>query len=79
MDSGKSQAFEHLILELANRSIIATIYCPPNSSIPVFLDEFIGWISHLLNKYIDPLILGALQNWLCQIVLPSLSVSKHMD
>ena len=60
MDAGNSQTFEYLILELANRSIIAIIYCPPNSSIPVFLNEFMDWISHLLNKYIDPLILGDL-------------------
>ena len=26
--------------------------------IPTFLDEFNDWISHLLSKYIDPLILG---------------------
>ena len=59
-DAGKSQTFEHLILELANKSIIAIIYCPPNSSISTFLDEFTDWISHLLNKYMDPLILGDL-------------------
>ena len=60
MDAGNSQTFEYLILELANRSIIAIIYCLPNSSIPVFLNEFTDWISHLFNKYIDPLILGNL-------------------
>ena len=60
MDAGNSQTFEYLVLELANRSIIAIIYCSPNSSIPVFLNEFTDWISHLLNKYIDPLILGDL-------------------
>ena len=59
-DAGKSQTFEYLILELANRSIIAIIYCPQNSSISTFLDEFTDWISHLLNKYMDPLILGDL-------------------
>ena len=31
MDAGNSQTFEYLILELANRSIIAIIYHPPNS------------------------------------------------
>ena len=59
-DAGISETFEYLILELANRSIVAIIYCPPNSSISTFLDEFTDWISHLLNKYIDPLILGDL-------------------
>ena len=56
---------------------------PPNSSISTFLDEFTNWISHLLNKYMDPLILGDLnanlhENQICQIVLPSLNVLKHM-
>ena len=60
MDAGNSQTFEYLILELGNRSIIIIIYCPLNSSIPVFLNEFMDWISQLLNKYIDPLILGDL-------------------
>ena len=59
-DAGISQTFEHLIIELANKSIIAIIYCPPNASISTFLDEFMDWISHLLNKYMDPLILGDL-------------------
>ena len=59
-DAGISQTFEHLILELENKSIFAIIYCPPNSSISTFLDEFTDWISHLLNKYVDPLILGDL-------------------
>ena len=59
-DAGTSQTFEHLILELANKSIIPIIYCPLNSSISTFLDEFTDWISHLLNKYEDPLILGDL-------------------
>ena len=58
MDSGMSLTFEYLILELTNRSIIAIIYHPPNSSISAFLDEFTDWISHQLNKCIDPLILG---------------------
>ena len=58
MDYGMSLSFKYLILELASRSIIAIIYCPPNSSMSTFLDEFTDWISHLLNKYIDHLILG---------------------
>ena len=45
-------------MELAGRSIISIIYCPPNSSIPTFLEEFTDWLSHLLNRYMDPLILG---------------------
>ena len=57
-DTGRSLTFEYLILELTNRSIIAMIYCHPNSSAPTFLDEFMDWISYLLSKYIDPLILG---------------------
>ena len=58
VDAGRSLTFEYLILELAGRSIISIIYHPPNSSIPTFLEEFMDWVSHLLNKYMDPLILG---------------------
>ena len=50
--------FEYLILKLAGRSIISIIYHPQNSTVPTFLEEFTDWISHLLNMYIDPLILG---------------------
>ena len=50
--------FEYLILELAGRLIIFNIYCPPNLSIPTFLEEFTDWLSHPLNRYMDPLILG---------------------
>ena len=53
-DAGISETFEYLILQLANKSIVAIIYCLPNSSISTFLDEFADWISHLLNKYINP-------------------------
>ena len=58
VDGGRSLTFEYLILELAGRSIISIIYQPPNSSIPTFLEEFMDWVSHLLTKYMDPLILG---------------------
>ena len=58
VDAGRSLTFEYLILELAGRSIISIMYHPPNSSIPTFLEEFTDWVSHLLNKYMDPLILG---------------------
>ena len=47
-------------LELANNSIIAIIYHPPNTAISTFLEEFADWVSHLLNKYMDTLILGDL-------------------
>ena len=50
--------FEYLILKLAARSIISIIYCPPNSSIATFLEEFMDWVTQLLNRYMDPLILG---------------------
>ena len=53
-DVGQIQTFKYLILELGNKSIIAIIYCPANSSISTFLVEFTDWISHLLNKYMDP-------------------------
>ena len=59
-DAGISQTFEHLILELANNSIIAIIYQPPNTAVSTFLEKFSEWVSHLLNKYMDPLILGDL-------------------
>ena len=58
VDVPMNLTFEYLILELAGRSIISIIYCPPNSSIPTFLEEFTDQISHLLNRYMDPLILG---------------------
>ena len=58
MDAGMNLTFEYLILELAGRSIISIIYHPPNSSIPTFLEEFMDWVSHLLNRYMDPLIPG---------------------
>ena len=58
VDAGSSLTFEYLILELAGRSIISIIYHPPNSSIPTFLEEFMDWVSHLLNRYMDSLILG---------------------
>ena len=58
VDAGLNLTFEHLILELAGRSVISIICCPPNSSIPTFLEEFMDWVSHLLRKYMDPLILG---------------------
>ena len=58
VDAGMNLTFEYLILELAGRSIISIIYCPPNSSIPTFLEEFSDWIYHLLSRYMDPLILG---------------------
>ena len=58
VDAGRSLTFEYLILELAGRSIIPIIYCSPNSSVPTFLEELTDWVSHLLNKYMDPLILG---------------------
>ena len=57
VDAGRSLTFEYLFLELAGRSIISIIYCPPNSSIPTFLEEFMDWVYHLLNRYMDPLIL----------------------
>ena len=55
VDAGRSLMFEYLILELAGRSIISIIYCPPNLSIPTFLEEFMDWVSHLPNRYMDPL------------------------
>ena len=58
VDAGMNLTFEYLILELAGWSIISINYHPPNSSIPTFLEEFIDWISHLVNRYMDPLILG---------------------
>ena len=58
VDAGLNPTFEYLMLELAGRSIISIIYCPPNSSIPTFLEEFMDWVSHLLNRYMDPLVLG---------------------
>ena len=70
-DAGISDTFEYLILELANKSIVAIIYCPPNSSISTFLDEVTNWISHLLNKYINPLILGDLNGNLQKPDMPN--------
>ena len=58
VEAGLNLTVEYLILKLAGRSIISIIYCPPNSSIPTFLEEFMDWVSHLLNRYMDPLILG---------------------
>ena len=58
VDAGRSLTFEYLILELAHRSIISIIYHSPNSSIPTFLEKFTKWVSHLLSKCMDPLILG---------------------
>ena len=82
VDAGRSLTFECLILELAGRSIISIIYHPPNSSIPTFLEEFTDWVYHLLNKYMDPLILGDFNVNLAeqgeQIVLLSMSSWKHM-
>ena len=70
-DAGISQTFKHLILELANKSIIAIIYHPPNSSISTFLDKFMDWISHLFNKYMDPLILGDINVNLQKLDMPN--------
>ena len=58
VEAGRSVTFEYLILDLAGRSIISIIYHPPHLYIPTFLEEFTDWISHLLNRYMDPLILG---------------------
>ena len=58
VDAGRNPTFEYLVLELAGSSIISIIYYPPNLSIPTFLEEFMDWISHLLNRYMDSLILG---------------------
>ena len=69
-DAGISQTFEHLILELANNSIIAIIYQPPNTAVSTFLEEFAEWVLHLLNKYMDPLILGDLNVNLQKLELP---------
>ena len=57
VDAGINLTFEYLILELASRSIISIIYHLPNSFIPTFLEEFTDWISHQLNRYMDPLII----------------------
>ena len=70
-DAGICQTFEHLILELQNNSIIALIYQPPNTAVSTFLEEFAGWLSHLLNKYMDPLILGDLNVNLQKPELPN--------
>ena len=70
-DAGISQTFEHLTLELANNSIIAIIYQPPNTVMSTFLKEFVEWVSHLLNKYMDPLILGDLNVNLQKPELPN--------
>ena len=70
-DAGISQTFEHLILGLANNSIIAIIYRPPNTAVSTFLEEFAEWVSHLLNKYMDPLILGDLNVNLQKPELPN--------
>ena len=56
--AGMNLTFKYLILELAGRSIISIIFHPPNVSIPTFPEEFTDLISHLLNRYMDPLILG---------------------
>ena len=53
-DAVRSLTFEYLILELACRSLISIIYCPPNSSIPNFLEEFTDWASQLLTRYMNP-------------------------
>ena len=45
VDAGLNPTFEYFILELAGRSIISIIYCPPNSSISTFLEEFTDWVS----------------------------------
>ena len=58
VDAGMNMTFEYSILELSGRSIISFIYCPLNSSITTFWEEFTDWASHLLNRYMDPLILG---------------------
>ena len=58
VNAGMNLIFEYLILDLTGRSIISIICFPPNSSIPTFLEEFTDWVSHLLNRYVDPLILG---------------------
>ena len=58
VDAGRSLMFEYLTLELAGKSIMSIIYHHPNLSIPPFLEEFMDWVSHLLNRYMDPLILG---------------------
>ena len=57
VDAGMNPTFEYLILELTGWPIISIIYHPPNSSILTFLEEFMDWVSHLLNRYMDPLIL----------------------
>ena len=58
VDAGRNLTFEYLILELDGRSIISIIFHPPNSSIPTFLEKFMDLVSHLLDRYMDPLILG---------------------
>ena len=70
-DAGISKTSEHLTVELANNSIMAIIYRPPNTSVSNFLQEFAEWVSHLLNKYMDPLILGDLNVNLKQPDLPN--------
>ena len=70
-DAGKSQTFEHLTVELANNSVMAIIYRPPYTAVSNFLQEFAEWVSHLLNKYMDPLILGDLNVNLKQPDLPN--------
>ena len=70
-DAGIRQTFEHLTLELQNNSIIAIIYWPPNTAVYTFLEEFAEWVSHLLNKYMDPLILGDLNINLQKLELPN--------
>ena len=49
-DAGTSQTFEHLTVELANNSIMAIIYRPPNTSVSGFLQEFAEWVSHLTKQ-----------------------------
>ena len=51
VDVGRHLTLEYLILELAGRSIISIMYCPPNSSILTFPEEF-------TDKYMGLLILG---------------------
>ena len=70
-DAGISQTFEHLTVELQNNSIIAIIYQPPNTTVSTFLEEFAEWVSHLLNKYMDPLIIGDLNVNLQKPELPN--------
>ena len=66
VDAGLNLTFEYLIFELAGRSIISIIYCPLNSTIPNFLEEFTDWVFHLLNRYMDPLILGDFNVYLAE-------------